>query len=214
MFWAVGNGIIALILFLLWHFTSNRDQGATAENYGLAGGVSVIGKSLLLAISIVAFGYFLLVMAGTIFLIDFRFWVVAVKEMSGIQFRIFLQYLPFFTFFFVVLGLALSGQHRPAREDGTPVSLGHEMLAYVGLLVIGFIVLLAVNYIPLFMGNPLPSDPLLTIVAIQFVGLLTIVGAFMAWFFRKTGSIYTGAFLSAMFITWVIVAGQATHFAF
>ncbi|QPC81652.1 alpha/beta fold hydrolase [Phototrophicus methaneseepsis] len=215
MFWAVGNGIISLILFLLWHFTSNRSSNATIENYALGGGISVIFKSFVLALSIFAFGYFLLVLAGMIFTVDFRFWVVAIKQMSGLQFRIFLQYLPFFTFFFLVLGLALHGQLRPTRSDGSPVGLGYEMLAYVGLLVLGFFVLLAVQYIPLMTGSPLPfGESLLTVVAFQFIPLLTIVGAFMAWFFRKTGTLYTGAFLSAMFITWVIVAGQATHFAF
>jgi hypothetical protein len=31
---------------------------------------------------------------------------------------------------------------------------------------------------------------------------------------RKTGTVFAGAFTRAIFITWVIVAGQATHFAF
>ena len=57
-------------------------------------------------------------------------------------------------------------------------------------------------------------EPLLTVVAFQFVPLLTIVGIVTTYFFRRTGRIYTGALVSAMFITWVIVAGQATHFAF
>jgi hypothetical protein len=51
-------------------------------------------------------------------------------------------------------------------------------------------------------------------VAFQFVGLLTIVGVMTTYFFRKTGTIFTGAFVSALFITWAIVAAQATHFAF
>jgi hypothetical protein len=89
------------------------------------------------------------------------------------------------------------------------------MLGNVGLLVLGFIALLLIQYVPLMAGGPLPlGEPLLTIVAFQFVGLLTIVGVVMTYFFRKTGRVYVGAFISAIFITWVIVAGQATHFPF
>jgi hypothetical protein len=89
------------------------------------------------------------------------------------------------------------------------------MLGNVGLVVVGFIVLLLIQYVPLLSGGTMPfGEPLLTIVAYQFIGLLTIAGVVMTYFFRKTGTVYTGALISAMFITWVIVAGQATHFPF
>lgn len=211
MVWAVGNGLITLVLFLLWHFTSNRSANPTLANYGINLNLTVIGKSLLLAICVTLMGYILLAAADLIFLIDFRFWVVAIKLMGSLHFQMFLGYLPFFAFFFIVLGVGLHGQLRL----GNDVSFAREALANVGLLVVGFIVLLLFQYIPLMTGGPLPlGEPLLTVVAFQFVPLLTIVGLIMTYFFRKTGTIYVGAFTSAMFITWVIVAGQATHYAF
>ena len=215
MVWAVGNGLISLILFLIWHFTSNQQNNATVYNYGLRLTGQQLLKSILLAVLSVSFGYTLLALSDWWFKTDFRFWVVAVKLMSSLQFRIFLGYLPFFTFFFLVLGVVLHGQLRPVTADGQPVALSLAMLTNVGLLVLGFIVLLLIQYIPLMTGGRMPlEEPLLTIVAYQFVGLLTIVGVWMTWFFRKTGTIYVGAFVSAIFITWVIVAGQATHYAF
>ncbi|MCA9915179.1 MAG: alpha/beta hydrolase, partial [Anaerolineae bacterium] len=214
MVWAVGNALITLVLFLIWHFTSNRGE-ATPANYGLGLSVTNILKAAGLAISIVGFGYVLLAISDLWFKTDFRFWVVAVKLMSSLQFRIFLGYLPFFIFFFLIAGVALHGQMRLVRANGEPVSMGRAMLANVGLLVLGFIVLLLVQYVPLLSGSPLPlGEPLLTIVAFQFVPLLTIAAIWMTWFFRKTGTIYVGAFTAASFIIWVIVAGQATQFAF
>jgi hypothetical protein len=213
MVWAVGNGLITLVLFLIWHFTSNRE--AKPANYGLALSIPNILKAAGLAISIVGFGYMLLGLSDLWFKTDFRFWVLAVKLMSSLQFRMFLGYLPFFIFFFVIAGIALHGQMRLVRANGEPVSVGRAMLANVGLFVTGFVVLLLVQYIPLLSGSPLPlGEPLLTIVAFQFVPLLTIAAIWMTWFFRKTGTIYVGAFTAASFIIWVIVAGQATHFPF
>jgi pimeloyl-ACP methyl ester carboxylesterase len=213
MVWAVGNGLITLALLLVWHFTSNK--GVALVHYGAPLHVGTILKSALLAISVVTFGYFLLYLSDLLFKTDFRFWVVAVKLMNSLHFRIFLGYLPFFVFFFVILGVALHGQLRLVNPDGSDVSIGRAMLANVGLLVTGFIALLLFQYIPLLAGGVLPlGEPLLIIVAFQFVPLLTIVGITMTYFYFKTGTIYTGAFISAMFITWVIVAGQATHFAF
>ena len=209
MVWAVGNGLITLALFLVWHFTSN--SGTALSVYGLPIHLGTILKSALFAVLVFSFGYFLLAASDLLFKTDFRFWVVAGKLMNSLHFRIFLGYLPFFTFFFVVLGMALHGQ---LRTDGSK-PMWREMLTNVGLLVTGFIVLLALQYIPLMAGGPLPlGEPLLTIVAIQFVPVLTIVGITMTYLFRKTGTIYAGSFLCALFITWYIVAGQATHYPF
>ncbi len=211
MVWAVGNGLITLALFLVWHFTTNAKNNPTIENYGLSLNVVVIVKSIVFAIVVGVFAYLLLAVSDLVFKTDFRFWVVAVKLMSSLQFRIFLGYLPFFTLFFLILGVALHGQLR--ETDSVP--MWREMLGNVGLLVLGFIAMLLIQYIPLMSGSPLPlAQPLLTIVAFQFVPLLTIVGITMTYFFRKTGTVYAGAFISAIFITWVIVAGQATHYAF
>jgi hypothetical protein len=75
--------------------------------------------------------------------------------------------------------------------------------------------MLIIQYVPLMAGNPLPlGESLLTIVGIQFVPLLLIVGMIQTYFFHKTGRVYVGAFVCAIFITWYIVAGQAIQFPF
>ena len=109
MVWAVGNGLITLVLFLIWHFTSNRDLERPAASYGLALSGGRILKALLLAVLVVGFAYALLLLVYEIFKVDFRFWVVAVKPMSALHFRIFLGYLPFFLFFFLLRGMRGSG---------------------------------------------------------------------------------------------------------
>jgi len=82
------------------------------------------------------------------------------------------------------------------------------------LLAGGFLVFLAVEYLPLFGGATLltPGEPLNTIVAIQFLPLMAVAALFSTWFFEKTGRIYAGAFVNGLFIAWYIVAGQATQF--
>jgi hypothetical protein len=39
-----------------------------------------------------------------------------------------------------------------------------------------------------------------------------VVALVSTYFFYKTGHIYVGAFLNAILITWIIVAGTATQF--
>ncbi|HEX2912358.1 MAG TPA: alpha/beta fold hydrolase [Chloroflexia bacterium] len=220
MMWAIFNGLIALGLFLVWHFALNRRAGGTFANYGLTwqgGGLAwrKIGKSALLAITVMAGCYLLLAISDWLFKTDFRFWVLAVKLMNSLQFRIFLSYLLPFTAFFLVQGMLLQGQMRLANRKGEELGLGKTMLINVALLAVGFVFLLLFQYIPFFAGGTMtiPTEPLLTIVAFQFVPLLAIVALIQTYFIRKTGHIYTGAFMSAIFITWVIVAGSAIQFA-
>jgi hypothetical protein len=224
VFWAIGNGLIFLVLFLLWHFfMGGKKAGNTFSSYGLtwANGkleLAKIWKSLLLAALITAGGYLLLVLVDFFFKTDFRLYVFAVKLMSPLQFQIYLAYLIPFIIFFAISGMALAGQMRLLGKDGE-VPLWKAILVNVALMILGFVIFLLWEYIPLY-GGGVQTDtlnangPLYVIVAYQFIPMLGIAGAISTYYFRKTGHIYVGAFLNAMIVTWMIVAGTATHFQF
>jgi len=219
--WLLLVGLIALALFLIWHFAFNRKAKATASDYGLTWGKKLdwakIGKSFLLAFLVAFVGYLTLVFSAWLFNVDFRFWLFNVKPMSLVQFRMFLSYLIPFIVYFIILGLVLNGQLRPTRK-GMEFSMRSEMAINVALLVLGFLGLLAFQYIPFIMGNPLPvgttaNNVLYTVLAFEIVPMLTIVALAYTYFYRKTGHIYAGAFLSAMLVTWIIVASQTIGMA-
>ncbi len=216
--WALVDALIFVVLFLIWHFLQNRRTGATATTYGLTwnGGRLLwgkIGKALLLAVIIVSLGYLTLLITGWLFNLDYRIYVFAVKPMTPLQFRIFLTYLiPFFLYFFVN-SLILNSQMRLGGRNGK-ASLLAAVVVNVLLMIVPYVLLNLYEYIPLYSGRALPNDPLTTIVMYQFVPILGIAGAIATYFFRKTGHIFTGAFLNAMLFTWIIVAGTATQYAF
>ena len=218
MVWLLLVGLIALALFLIWHFAFNRKAKATASDYGLTWGKKIgwakIGKSFLLAFLVVLAGYVTLLLSGWLFNVDFRYWVFNIKPMSLIQFRMFLSYLIPFLIYFIILGLVLNGQLRPSRK-GIEKRLGSEMAINVGLLVLGFLGLLAFQYIPLVTGGTMPvsktsDDILFSIMAFQLLLIFTIVALAYTYFFRKTAHIYVGAFLCALLVTWILVASQPT----
>jgi len=218
--WLLLVGVIAVALFLIWHFAFNRKAKATAGDYGLTWGKKLdwekIGKSFLLAFLVAFVGYLTLVFSAWMFTVDFRFWLFAVKPMSTIHFRSFVSFLIPFILYFIALGTVLSGQLRPTGRKGMELSLGSEMAINVGLLVLGFIGLLAFQYIPLLMGGTLTlrSEILFSIILFQLVPIMTIVALVYTYFYRKTGHIYVGAFLCAMLVTWILVASQVTNIAF
>jgi hypothetical protein len=89
-------------------------------------------------------------------------------------------------------------------------------------LALGFFVLCIVQYAALWMDGRLidlaptviSSVPLNTIIATQFAPLLAVLGVIAAFTVRKTGTSLPGALICALFITWYIVAGQATQAPF
>jgi hypothetical protein len=64
--------------------------------------------------------------------------------------------------------------------------------------------------------NPVPTSPVVplsTIIAIQFIPLLVIIGVISTFTWRRTGTSLPGALICGLLITWYIVAGMATQAA-
>jgi pimeloyl-ACP methyl ester carboxylesterase len=202
MVWAIINALITLALM---PFAPKRTSRA-----------GIVGQSILIALAATIVGYAALWLADLIFKIDFRFWIVALKLMSGRQFLIFLIYLLPITAFFVI---ALHVLHRNFSTLAAP--RGALYFTNILALTLGFVVLLGLQYGTLWLTgklfNPLPDPgfvPLSTIVAIQFVPLLAIAAVIATFTWRRTGSSLPGALICGIVVTWYVVAGTATQAAF
>ena len=223
MYWALCVGAVSLVLFLIWHYAQNRKNNATFANYGVtwkdrgASGLR-IWKSFLLAGVVCFAGYLTLVFSDWAFQTDYRIWVFAIKPMSFLHFRMFAAYLVPFMVYFLIFGLCLHGQLRPGKKDGGEVPFWQEALINLVVILAGYFAIELYHYLPLFSGGTLGinigASALWFIVMFQIFPIFTIVVLVSTYFYRATGHIYTGAFLSAMLVTWIVVAGQATHFAF
>ncbi len=217
--YALMSGIVAAIFFLIFHFAINRKVNATGDNYGLTWSTKLdwikIAKSFLLALLVALAGYVTLLISSWLFTVDYRFWIFAVKPMSNLQFMIFLCYLIFFILAWIGIATVLHGELRPLIK-GKELSMGAEMLVNMALLVAGFLGFFLFMYVPLFttgiLGNP--YEPLWAIIGIQYLYSMPISAFILTYFYRKTGHIYVGVFLVGLFLTWQIVASQATHFGF
>jgi hypothetical protein len=197
MIWALIN---AIITYGLSFFFMDEQSRAAA-----------VWPSILIAIATVGIGYLALVLADFLFKIDFRFWVVGLKLMSPKQFLYFRVYLIPFTIFFVVALRALHGTF-----PGGGGRAGHYLVNIVALAG-GFALLLLVQYAALFTNGALinPTNDtfvvLNTIIAIQFLPLLIVVAIVGTFTYRRTNSYLAGALICGLFVTWYIVAGQATQ---
>ena len=191
MAWALGNGLIAGLGLLI-----SRQFGFRLSPGGLISALITFG--VLFGISSAISNHLL---------VDFRFFVVALKPMGSHHWPIFAAYLlPFFVFFYLS-NAAATNLFKGYKSFLTQFSVSWLLSAA------GMTVLMAGIYGYLFANGKLPAfaDPLFSIVGMQFVPVLTFTALVTVASWRSARAVLPGALLSALIITWYIVAGQATH---
>jgi len=214
--WLLAVAIISFILFVIWHLL-NKKKGGNAVSYGLKAAKGStwkkIGLSAWVAFLVTAVAYLSVMVISYFFTVDFRFWIVPIKPMSATQFKIALRYVIPLALFYLMFAVALHGQLRSLTG-----SFKKRMLVAAILGTLGYLIMLSVVYIPLLTGGVPPfinalDQRLLMIVAMQLLPLFIITSLISTYFYEKTGLIYPGAFVNTFFITWYMVAAQATHIA-
>ncbi len=217
MVWAVFVGVIAWALIALDHFVFTKKQGASLESYGLTEPNSgfdwrAIGKTLLFVVAVLAPVYILLDVIKAVWHVDFRMWVVAMMPMSAARWSAFFGYLIPFAFYFTAQGIIFAGFLRWRKGQA---SLGQEMLVNSVVMTLGALVWLLVMYVPLLSGgNQILGTGQLGPTAaglggIYYIPLLVLwplVACLYTYFFRKTGRVYAGIFMVAIFIVWNLAA--------
>ncbi|MDX5330074.1 MAG: alpha/beta hydrolase [Caulobacteraceae bacterium] len=166
--------------------------------------------SALASLAAVAMAYGALVLIDALFVVDFRFWVLALKPLQAADFGYGLVYLALWTGFFLLTFRAAAGW-LPVKAEGA----GRLFLTWPAALSLGFVALLVLEYGALALTGRLltPQEPLNTIIAIQFAPLLALFGLIGAFTYRRTGGYAAGAFICALFLTWYVVGGTAMHWA-
>jgi pimeloyl-ACP methyl ester carboxylesterase len=191
--WALLNGVISLVL----SFVLRSAKPQFVHRWVSAAVVACIS---------VAAGYIALALMQLFLQVDFRFWVLGLKAFDRRHLGIFLAYLPDFTVFFL-LALRSFSLSLPVKGESLAASLVFGAVA----MSLGFAALMAVQYLHMAATGLLltPDEPLNTIVAMQFVPILAVVGVIAAYTYRRTSDYAPGAFICALFVTWYIVAGTA-----
>jgi len=167
-----------------------------------------LGLSLLIGLLSVGAVYGTLELVHRLFLVDFRFWVVALKRFSPAQAGLSLVYLvPFTLAFGVTLRTLLA--RVPVAGETTAAQYAGAVLALSG----GFLLLLVLDYGALFLTGTLPTafDPLSTVVAIQFLPLTALIAVIGIFTWRRTGGYAAASVICGLLLTWYMVAGTATQ---
>jgi pimeloyl-ACP methyl ester carboxylesterase len=201
--WVLANAAITTLLLLLVPAAPRRR--------------SLAWPSVLIALATAAIGYLSLMMTDLVFKTDYRFWIMGLKLMSGKQWAVFPIYLVPLALFFII---GLESLRRTLHRRGQ--SSGAAYLTSVAALALGFVLLTGVQYGAMALDgkliDPWPglitNVPLNTIIALQFVAVLAVVGVIATFTLRRTGTALPGALLCALVVAWYIVASQPMQAVF
>jgi hypothetical protein len=166
------------------------------------------GAAIALTVLVLGVGYGLVLAVDALFLVDLRFWVVALKRLSPAQMTIAAVYLLPLTLCFMVILRGLSAVLAGAGRGAFA-----QYAVAIAALAGGILLFLGVDYAILFTTGRLPTgfDPLTTVIAIQFVPLLALVAVITTFSWRRMGSTLPAALICGGLVTWYAVAGTATQ---
>ena len=231
----IGNGFVAwyslLILIMLATtiipFVRSKKKSSRLDwvDLGLAreehrNGIdwSLCGRSALLALCMLALMYVMLLLCEAAFDLDYRFIWPFFKSFTGERVLQFLVYLPIFALFFLLNNSKIFAQMRtPAANKpgfgGFMSCWWRNALCMAG----GIVLIILIEYIPFFAGIGPGADllfgstfggPFMSLM-IVFVPQVLVFSVLCTLAYRKTGSVYTGAFTVAAMAAWIVTGGSA-----
>ena len=231
----IGNGFLSWYLLLIvimlvttvLSWRGSRKRGAPLDYIDL--GLSspgkekwidwaLCGKSALLAACMVGFVYLLVILCQALFKLDFRFIWPFFKGFSLPRFGQFLVYLPVFALFFLLNNSKIFAQARVAGTD-EPGFRGFLRCwwKYALCMVGGILIIILLEYIPFFLDlgpgadllfSPTFGGPFMSLL-IVFAPQVLVFSVICTYCYRRTGSVYTGAFTVAAMACWIVTGGSA-----
>lgn len=231
----IGNGFLSwyLILILIMlgttlftlHSAKKKgepmdfvDLGLSTEGKKKGVDWTLCGKSALLSLCMVGFLYLMVILCETVFLLDFRFIWPFFKGFTPERFVQFLVYILIFALFFLLNNSKIFAQ---ARVESTDKPGWKGFLScwwrYAFCMVGGILIIILIEYIPFFAGIGPGADllfgstfggPFMSLL-IVFAPQVLVFSLICTYCYRRTGSVYTGAFTVAAMACWIVTGGSA-----
>lgn len=231
----VGNGFVGwyslLILVMLvtsiLGYRKAKKAGAADGWYGMGLGSadapdrmswSLCGRGALLALCMLALLYLVVVICEAAFLLDLRFIWPFFRGFSLTRFGQFCVYIPIFALFFLLNNSKIMASMRTEATyrkgfKGFMSCWWRNALMMIG----GVLIIVLIEYIPFFANIGPGADilfgstfggPFMSLL-ILFVPQVLVFSVLCTYIYRRTGSVYTGAFTVASLACWIVTGGSS-----
>ncbi|GHU96818.1 hypothetical protein FACS189483_00880 [Spirochaetia bacterium] len=212
-FWAFINGLLTLALLIIVYRIFGKKEGVQVSEWGFKAPAKNILRQVLLGFATVFGAYLLLCAANFFFHVDFRSFVIGFMPLTLSKFQALCAYFVFFAVFALCNALALNASYR--FTDGSFLktaifSILANVCGMVVLIIIGYGGMRILGYLP-FKST---GWSLRIIQAMSFLVFLPLAALLNTWFYKKTGSIYMGATITALILAFATVGNTAMDFLF
>lgn len=229
----VGNGFVGwyltlIVIMLLTsalgvHQAHGRGERYDLQAVGLSSGagagqtILMILEALILAVLLAGMVYGLNYGFYRLFDLDLRFIWPFFRTVDAERAKQFAVYIPIFALFYVLNNSKIMAGERTAASyhEGFGWALIDWFKNFV-LMAGGILCVVALEYVPFFMGIGPGADvylgstfggPFMSIL-ILFVPQVLFFSISCTYCYRKTGNVYTGAFLAAILACWIVTGGS------
>lgn len=208
-YWTIGCALISLCILSTVYVCMKAKDGFTFTDYGVSFKPMVIVAGLCTALVTVVIGYAVLFLMDALFKADFRIWTFAFKTFDANILPAILRYLPTFLLFYIISTAGITVNTNTEKLQGVK-----GYLLAMALNAGGAALWLAVQYISLFTGGvaAFPGAALSGIELVAMVPTLAIAAIISRNLYKKTGNIWTPAFLNAILMTTMAVANTMVAF--
>jgi dienelactone hydrolase len=221
VWWFVIANLVGFFLFRRWFKKQSRESGLTLAGLGIsyrddrfALDWGQIGKTALLAATLVAVAYLVQHLLEAAFIVDYRFIFPFASDLTPYRALMSLIYFPFLLLGFLFMALFLHGQFRRPRKDTWLKTFVSWSVSNVLVMIIPLILFLMIQYVPLLTAGIVPfvgpggSLASFTMNLFHIIGVMILVVPISTWFYQLTGKIYLGAFVNAALVAWMFTSSQ------
>ena len=208
-YWTIGCALMSLTILSAVYVCMKRSDGAVFADYGVSFKPMAIIAGLCTALVTIVVAYAVLWLMDALFKADFRIWTFAFKTFDVSIIPVILRYLPTFLLFYIISTAGITVNTNTERLQG-----GKGYLLAILLNAGGPILWLAVQYFTLFSKGVAaqPGSALSGIVLVAMVPTLSIAAIISRNLYKKTGNIWTPAFLNAILMTTMTIANTMVAF--
>ncbi len=222
VFWFLVINIIGFFIFKGWlkkrrkedPAVNFRELGVSDSEDKIRLSWSKVWRSLLLGVVLFAFVYALEAIPESLLLVDWRYKFPYASDLTGYRFLMMLLYFPLFLIGFIQVNIMLQGQLRPKPGKTHFATILRKSVVGILVMIVPLMFMMALQYVPLYTAGIVPFvGPGGALVGFvinieHMIVLLTLMVPVSTVLYEATGSIYPGAVLNALIVTWMFTSSS------
>ena len=222
VFWFLVINIIGFLIFRKWLKKRREvDPIVNAQELGLSHSEekirlswSKIWRTLLLGVVLFAFVYALEAIPESLLLVDWRYKFPYASDLTGYRFLMMLLYFPLFLIGFTQVNILLQAQLRPKPGKTHFATILRKSVVGILVMILPLLFMMALQYVPLYLAGIVPfvgpGGALVGFVIniehmMVLLALMIPIGTVL---YEATGSVYPGAVLNALIVTWMFTSSS------